>query len=173
MKEKRLTVGEIEVTIRGFFTTHHTLATEAGTLGEFTYPAFSQYGKYRAGDGRELLMQKTHWLGTAHELVEGDVVRGTADQVGLLRQDLSIRFEGRIYALEPKGLFSQAWILVDEQRTMLLEVQPRGAFRQGAYITILGAVDADLVAFVYYLANSRWQEAAAVVATTAASTAAS
>jgi hypothetical protein len=171
MAEKRLTVGEIEVTVRGFFTTHHTFETEAGILGEFTFPAFSQYAKYQARSGHELLMQKTHWLGTAHQLVEGDVVRGTADGVGLLRQDLAIQFEGRAYSLQPKGLFNQAWVLLDEQGSSLVEVQPRGAFKQGAFVTILGAVDADLVAFTYYLVNTRWQEAAAVAACTASAAA--
>jgi hypothetical protein len=46
----------------------------------------------------------------------------------------------------------------------MLEIQPRGAFKQGAYLTITGAVDADLVAFVYYLVHMRQQEDAAASA---------
>jgi hypothetical protein len=39
-------------------------------------------------------------------------------------------------------------------------------FKQGAYLTINGSINSDLVAFVYYLVHMRQQEDAA--ATTAA-----
>jgi hypothetical protein len=52
---------------------------------------------------------------------------------------------------------------------ILLEVQPRGIFRRGAYLTILGPVEADLLAFVYYLVNVRWQEQTAAASAAAGS----
>jgi hypothetical protein len=167
MNEKRLTVGEIEVAVRGLFTTHHTFHSEAGILAEVKFPAFSQSGEYRASGGRKLLMQKTGWLSTSHELIEGNRVRGTADQPGILRQDFSIRFNGQPYRLDPKGILNRGWVLSDGQGRALLDVEPRGAFKQGAFLTILRAVDADLVAFAYYLVHTRWQEAAAAGAVTA------
>ena len=60
MTEKSLEIGEIEVTVSGLFTTHHTFETAAGVLGEFTFPAFSQCATFKARGGYELLMQKTH-----------------------------------------------------------------------------------------------------------------
>jgi hypothetical protein len=157
---------EITVEVSGFFTTHHYLQTSSGILGEFTFPAFSQHGVYRTLDGRELLMQKTHWLGTAHELIEGEIVRGWADRPGLFRRDLVVQFDGREYSLEPEGLLSQGWFLFSDERNRLVEIQPRGIFKQGAFISITGAVDADLVAFAYYLVYMRQQEDAAAVAAT-------
>ncbi len=160
---------EIEVDVSGFFTTHHQFQTRSGSLGKFTFPAFSQHGIYRTPDGRELLMQKTHWLSSAHELVEGETVRGRADRAGLFRRDIAIWFDGRKYSLEPEGILSWGWYLVDAEGRKLLEYQPRGVFKQGAYLSITGAVDADLVAFAYYLVHMRQQEEAAAAGATAAS----
>ncbi len=164
MTKQIWTLDEIEVDVSGFFTTHHVLRTGAGILGEFTFPAFSQSATYKTSNGRKLLMQKTHWLGFAHELIEGEMVRGSGDRPSLFRRDIALHLDGQQYSLEPEGAFSQGWRLFDASGQQLLEIQPRGILRQGAYLTILGAVDADLVAFAYYLVQMRQQEDAAAVA---------
>ena len=94
-------------------------------------------------------------------------MRGTADQAGMFRRDFSILFDGQDYRLDPKRIFDQGWVLSDGQGHALLDVQTRGAFKQGAHLTILGAIDADLAAFAYYLVYTHWQEAAAAGAATA------
>jgi len=172
MSKETWTLGEIEIDVSGFFTTHHVLRTEAGVLGELTFPAFGQYATYRTTRGRELRMQKTHWLGTTHELVEGEVVRGSGARPGLFRRDIVLQVDGQQYSLEPQGIFSQGWNLFDAARRQLLELQPRGLFRQGAFLTITGEVDADLVVFAYYLVHMRQQEdaAGATAATSVAAT---
>ncbi len=169
MKKEVWMLDEIEVEVSGLFTTHHHLQTRSGTLGKLKFPAFGQYAVYHTGDGRELLMQKTHWLGTAHELVEGELVRGRGDRPGLLPRDIAIWFDGQEYSLEPEGILSRGWYLVDASGSRLLEIQPRGILKQGAYLTITGAVDADLAAFAYYLVHMRQQEDAAAGAAVAAS----
>jgi hypothetical protein len=50
-----------------------------------------------------------------------------------------------------------------------MEIQPRGVFKQGAYLSLRGAIELDLVAFAYFLVQMRKQEDAAVVAATSAS----
>lgn len=172
MAQKSRTADQIEVDVTGFFTTHHRFQTEAGSLGSFTFPAFSQDGVFRTADGRELLMHKTHWLGTAHELVEGDVVHGTADRPGCFRTDLAIWFRGREYRLEPAGTFSDGWYLLDAEGNILLELWPRGILKEGAYVTLRHVVAADLIAFAYYLVHVRKQETAAAAAAAAAGAAA-
>jgi hypothetical protein len=169
MKQQLLRVGKIEVGISGLFTTHHSLDTEAGSLGELTFPAFSQGAVYHTPGGRELQMEKPRWLGTTHELWEGETLRGSANQAGLLRQDLEIQFGGGAYSLAPRGLLDQGWTLTDQGGTVLLEIEPRGIFRQGAFVTIHNPVDMDLVVFAYYLYYVRLQENSAVVAATTAS----
>ncbi len=154
----------IHIEVSGCFTTHHRLQSDAGTFGQFTFPAFAQHGIYRAADGRELLMQKTHWLGSAHELVDGQIVRGRADRPGLFRWDIAIRFDGRDYSLEPAGLLSWDWYLLDAEGNRLLEIQPRGLFRQSVDVTITGAVEVELLVFAYYLVHMRHQEDAAAAA---------
>lgn len=169
MKQKNWILDEIEVDVSGLFTTHHHLQAGTGIIGKFKFPAFSQGAVYHTADGRELLMQKTHWLGTAHELVDGQTVRGTADRPGLLRSDLLVKLDGQEYTLEPQGIFKQGWYLLDKENNVLMEIQPRGVFRQGAYLTPTGVVEADLVAFAYYLVHMRQQEDAAAVSATTAS----
>lgn len=161
MYKELWTLDEIEVEVSGFFTTHHVLRTEADILGELVFPAFSQRATYRTIDGRTLLMQKTHWLGTTHELVEGEVRRGSGTRPGLFRRDIVLQVDGQQYSLEPEGILSQGWHLFDATGQRLLEIQRRGILGQGAYLSVRGALDLDLVAFAYYLVYMRQQEDAA------------
>jgi hypothetical protein len=166
MAKKTWMLDQIEIEVTGFFTTHHVFRANGESLGELTFPAFSQIGEFHGANGRELLMQRTHWLGSAHQLLQGEVVRATADQPGLLRRDIAIQFDGQPHSLEPGGAFSRGWYLMDAGGNTLLEIQPRGVFRQGAILTIRSAVDADLAIFAYYLVHVRQQEEAAAVAAT-------
>ena len=165
---------EIEVDVRGFFTTHHDFGTGLGSWGKLTFPAFANHGTFRAADGRELLMRKVHWLGSAHEFSDGGRVRGSADRAGVLSREIELLFDGQHYVLEPEGILSRGWRLTDAQGRHLLEIQPRGILRQGAYLTALGqhpemveALSPDLLAFAYYLVYTRWQEDAAAGAAAA------
>ena len=169
MNSKNGMIGTIEVDVTGFFTTHHYLQAEWGDLGELTFRAFNQAATYEALDGRKVIMQKSHWLGSAYEMVDGDVVRGRADRPGLLRTDIAVQFDGQDFVLEPEGLLKQGWFLLDAERHILVEIQPRGVFKQGADLSIRAAIELDLVAFAYYLVHMRKQEDAAVVAATSAS----
>ena len=164
MSQDTWMIDEIEVDVSGFFTTHHHFDTKTGTLGKFTFPAFAMHGIFHTADRRELVMQKTSWLGNAHEVVDGEMIRGTADRPSLLSREFVIQFDGREYRLEPEGLFSRGWYLTDTQGATLLEIQPRGILKQGAYLTITGTVDGDLVAFNYYLVHMRQQEETAAAA---------
>ena len=163
-------LGAIEVGVRGFFKTHHRFATDTEELGEMTFPAFSQDGVYHGAQGQILVLRKTHWLGNAYELLEGDTVRGTAEQPRLLSRDIAIWFDGREYTLQPAGVLNQGWYLVDAGGMTLLEVQPRGVLKQGAYVMPKAGLNADLVVFAYYLVYRRWQDDAAAVAATSAAT---
>jgi hypothetical protein len=169
VREQAAAIEPIEVDVTGFFTTHHYLQAEWGDLGELTFPAFSQGATYEALDGRKIIMQKSHWLGTAHEMIEGGSVRGRADRPGLLRRDIALQLDGRDYWLEPEGVFKQGWFLLDAERRILIEIQPRGVFKQGAYLMLREPVELDLVAFAYYLVHMRKQEDAGAVAATSAS----
>ena len=161
-------IDEIQVKVSGFFTTHHHLHTEMGTLGKFTFPAFAQNATYRTPDGRKLLMQKTHWLGSGHELVEGETVRGSADRSSPFDRGLDLQLDGRQYRLEPTGLLSRDWRLVDQGGSELLEIQLLGLLSRDARVLVTGIiVEPDLIAFAYYLFYMRYQEEAAAGAAAA------
>ncbi len=169
MSTKTGMLGTVEVEVTGFFTTHHSLQAQWGDLGEMTFPAFSQSATYEALDGRKVVMQKRHWLGTAYEMVDGDFVRGEADRPGLFRRDIAVRFDGQDYSLEPEGILKQGWFLLDAGRNILLEIQPRGVFKQGAHLVLHSSIELDLVAFAYYLVHMRKQEDAAAASAASAS----
>jgi hypothetical protein len=154
----------IEVEVSGFFTTHHRFETSTTILGEFTFPAFARGGIFRTIDGRELVMEKTGWLSSRHQLLEGETVHSTADRKGLLSRDIIIRYDGQEYLLQPEGLFRQSWYLSNAEGTVLLEIQPRGVLKQSAHLTMWGPIDADLIAFAYYLVHMRRQEESAAAA---------
>ncbi len=160
---------EVEVQVSGLFTTHHCFQTTAGVLGELTLPAFGKGGVFRAADGREVVMERTSWWRGWHELREDDVVLGTARSQGFWRRTMSVGFRGAMYELAPAGFWSRGWRLTDEAGTALLEVRPRSAFRRGAYLTIMEPLNVDLLAFVYYLVNARWQEQSAAAGAAAGS----
>lgn len=168
MSDRKAPFRQTDVDVSGFFTTHHHFRTEAGTWGKFKFPAFADHGIFGAPDGRELLMQKSHWLGSAHELVDGEKVRGRSDRRGMLSRDIVIEFDGREYVLEPEGVFKDGWFLVDEAGNTLLEIRPCGVFREGASLTTLSPISMDLIAFAYYLVHMRKQEDAAAVAASSA-----
>jgi hypothetical protein len=161
MSEKMWVLGRVEVIASGFFTTHHDFHTEAGLVARLTMPAFRDEGILRSTAGHELHMYKPRWLGTARELVEGETVRGLADRPGLFSRDIAVTFDGQEFLLERPRLFSRDWQLVDRQGNVLLTIQPRGIFRQGAHLDVPRPIELSLVAFSYYLARAREQEEAA------------
>jgi hypothetical protein len=156
---------QIEVDVRGVFTTHHQFGTEEGTLGELTLPAFGQQGVFGSADGRELVIRKAGILSNSYELLEGNQVRGTAHPRALFSRGITIQLDALDYILQPEGVFSRGWYLVDADGTTLLEIRPRGVLRQGAYLTSRDRINVDLLVFAYYLVYTRQQEEAAVVAT--------
>jgi hypothetical protein len=163
-------IDEIQVRVSGFFSTHHHLHTEKGSLGKFKFPAFAQSATYRTPDGREMLMQKTHWLGSGHQLVEAETVRGTADRSSLFDRGVILQLDGRQYRLEPTGLLSRDWRLVDQGGTELLEIQLQSLLSRDARLEIKDIiVEPDLIAFAYYLYYMRSQEEAAAGAVVATS----
>jgi hypothetical protein len=161
MNQESWVADEIEITVSGFFTTHHFLQTPAGNLGELTLPAFSKSGIFRFADGRELVAARTSWWRGWHELRENGVVLGTACPQSFWRRTMEVGFRGAIYGLVPASFWARGWLLLDETGTTLLKVQPRGTFRRGAYLAIVEPVNVDLLVFTYYLVNVRWQEQAA------------
>ena len=158
MAQDILETNEIEVAVSGFFTTHHRLQTAAGALGEFTFPAFRMHARFRAADGRELLARHVSLWRDRHELWDGNTRLATARPPHFWSRAFIIQFGGREYTLRPVGFWEHCWRLADEAGMMLLEMRPRGAFRRGAFLTVHGEIDADLLAFAYYLVHTRWEE---------------
>lgn len=168
MKDEIWMRGEIEVDVSGFFTTHHWMRTDGGVLGELTLSAFSTSGVFRFAGGRELVVQRTSWWRGWHELRESEIVLGTARPLGFWRQKMSVGHRGRLYELVPASFWARSWRLVDDGWAVLVEVEPRGVFRRGAYLTIADSIDVDLLVFAYFLVNVRWQEQAAAAGAAAA-----
>jgi hypothetical protein len=159
---------EIEATVSGLFTTRHRLRAATGSLGEFTLPALRSDGIFRTREGRELEVRRTSWWRGEYELREGEAVLGTARARGAFRREIVVEFDGREYTLRAAGFWARRWQLLDEGGTCVLEIEPQGVFRRGAYLTIHGPVNADLLVFAYYLVHMRWQEQSAAAGAAAA-----
>jgi hypothetical protein len=149
---------QAEVIVSGVFTTHHFVQTVTEILGELTLSAFRMGGVFHAADGRELVVQRTSWWRGWHEMREGGIVLGTARLQGFWRRTMGIGFRGAMYELRPADFWSRGWRLFDDTGGIVVEVRPRGIFRRGAYLTVMKPVNVDLLTFVYYLVNVRWQE---------------
>jgi hypothetical protein len=161
MSDKVWVLGRVEVVASGFFTTHHEFHTETGLMARLTMPAFRDEAILQTVAGSKLRMYKPHWLHTARQLVEGETVRGRADRPGLLSRDIAVVFDGQEFLLERPKWLSRDWQLVDQGGNILMTIQPRGIFRQGAHLEIPSPIELSLVAFSYYLARAREQEEAA------------
>jgi hypothetical protein len=164
MTHNTFMIDQIEVHSTGLFTTHHSFEAGEEKLGELVCPAFGQQATFQASDGRTLSIRKTSWLGSSHELVQSSSVRGTAHPRKAFSRDLLVQYEGTEYLLRPEGILSRGWFLLDAGGTTLLEIQPRGVLRQGAFLYPRLVMDFDLVVFVYYLVFTRQQEEAAAAA---------
>jgi hypothetical protein len=173
MSDQMWTAGEIEVEMWGCFTTHHRMLTEMGVLGELTLPVFSSGGVFEAADGRNLEVEKTSWWRGWHELRENGVVIGSACPQGFWGRTMSVGFRGLMYELVPAGFWSDGWNLLDKAGMVVVEVRRWGFFRRKVCLTVHGPVHFDLLVFVYYLVNARWQEQSAAAAAGASAAAGS
>jgi hypothetical protein len=160
--------GELEVEMWGCFTTHHHMRAGTRFLGELVLPALGKAGKFRFYDGRELVVEKASWWRGWHELQENGIVIGSARPLGFWGQRMSVGFRGKMYELESAGFWSDSWQLIDESDTVVMEVRRRGFFRRKVRLAAHEAVSPDLLVFVYYLVNVRWQEQSAAAAAVAA-----
>lgn len=168
MKEKALETDRIAVGVSGAFTTHHRLETAEGVLGTITFPALRARATFQAADGGELEVQRTSWWRGEYELREHNRALATSHPRGFFRREIIIEFADEVYLLRQADFWSRRWHLTDGTGLSLLEIEARGVFRRGAYITVLGPLDADLLVFAYCLVQARWQEQTAAATAAAA-----
>ncbi|MCX7682815.1 MAG: hypothetical protein N2508_12775 [Anaerolineae bacterium] len=161
MAQETWNADEIEVTVRGLFTTHHLFQTARGTLAELVFPFFSLRSILHTADGRQLLARRVSLWRTRHELRDGDTVLATAQPLSFWSRGWAIRFGSQEYLLKPTDFWANRWQLSDEVGSVLLQLSSRGVFRRSAHLTVSGEIDADLLAFAYYLVQVRQEEQAA------------
>lgn len=161
------TVQEIEVLVEGFFTTHHLLQTQTEVVGELTVPAMSKQAIFVGAGDDELEMRKPSWWKSYFELRRAGSLLGSAGPKRFFSRDVVVEYGTERYVLCPAGFWSRAWQLVDAEENVLVEVEPRGAFRRGAYLTALDQVDRELLVFTYFLVQERWQAETATAAVAA------
>ena len=76
--------GEIEVTVYGFFTTHHEMRTSSERLGELILYPFYGGGTFHAADGHHMDVERTSFWRGSYEAHLGDAVLGSCQPRGLL-----------------------------------------------------------------------------------------
>jgi len=165
-REEAWSANEIEVTVSGFFTTHHRLEAPTGTMGEITMSGSGRKASFLGADGRELALRQPKWWRNVYEVWEGDAELGAAWPQGFFSRQIVVEYGGRRYTLKPAGFWSRGWHLVDEVGNGLFEIKTRG-LRRGARLGILAEIDIALLVFAYYLVHMRWQSEAAAAAASA------
>lgn len=164
MVDQEWVADQIEVVVSGFLTTRHDMGTPAGPLGELTLPAFRMGGLFRGADGGEIEVRQPSWWKSEHELRQGEALLAVAWPRGFFQQQIEVRFGDQVYMLDRASFWNRSWRLVDAQGRALLEIEPRGIFRRGAYLKVLGEVELPLLVFAYYLIHKRWETEAAAAA---------
>jgi len=154
----------VEVTVSGFFTTHHVMQAAGGILAEMTMTGLGNRAAVRTAEGRELAIERTNWWRGVYELRKDKLVVGEARPLGILRRKNAIRFGGRDFGLRAGDFWNRSWTLSDDAGQMLVKIRPRGTFRRGAVLQILRPVDVDLLALTYHQVNVRWREQTAAAA---------
>ena len=160
MNQETWTADQIEVSVDGVFTTHHYMQSASGSLGELTMKTGGATGTFVSTDGRELEIKRTSFWRGWFEMRDSGVVIGTASSQGFFRRTTTIDYRGVEHLLEPANAWARKWRLVDPMGSVLVEIEPRGAFKRGAFIRVLGEIELDLLAFCYYMVSMRWQEQA-------------
>jgi hypothetical protein len=120
-----------------------------------------------------LVIERASWWRGVYELWEDGVMAGVARPLGILRRENVVRLGGRDYRLRAAGFWGRVWHLLDDAGQMLVEVRPRGIFRRGAVLRILGPVDVDLLILAYHVVNGRWREQTAAAGASAGAAAGS
>jgi hypothetical protein len=163
--------GEVEVTVYGFFTTHHEMRTSSEALGELILYPFYGGGAFHAADGHHVEIERTSFWRGSYEARRGGTVLGSSCPRGIFRRDIDIAFDGQAYLLRPRGFWGRSWVFEDAAGNGLVEVAPRGILRRGAWLTVLRELHIDLLAYVYFAVYIRWQqESSSAAAASSAST---
>ncbi|MBN1485135.1 MAG: hypothetical protein JXA37_10460 [Chloroflexia bacterium] len=170
MEETTYLLDEIEISIDGFRRPRHFLQTEQGLLGELSVSFTSRQASYAGADGRRLEMSQPSFWRSEFELRRDEELLARAAQRRFFGREMAIEYQGQPYILQPAGFWTRAWQLLDNQETVLLQVEPRGILQRGAHLTVQGELPLDLLIFVYFLVHNRWQNEAAVVGAAAAAT---
>jgi len=164
MEQESWTTDEIEAVVSGFFTTRHSLQTATGIMGELTLLPLRSNDVFRFASGRELMLKRKSWWQSWYELEENGIVSGSTHSHRFFQRETVIQFGGKEFVLKPAKFWTRYCCLINDTGTPLLEIRPQGIFRRGAWLTILGPVDAALLVFTYYLVRIRWSEQTAAAA---------
>ncbi len=164
MGEQIWTADQVEVHIRGLFTTRHDFAAGEVSLGEMTVSPWKRQFTFRGSDGTGLRLVRHGFWKVSWELWAGEQLRGQARPLGTLRRQMQVEFDGQTCLLRPAGFWGHTWFLDDPSGQPLLRIQPRGFLRRGAVLTILAEVELPLLVLAYTLVWQSWEAQAATAA---------
>ncbi|HIQ00841.1 MAG TPA: hypothetical protein EYH30_01705 [Anaerolineales bacterium] len=147
MAEAAFAVDRVRVEASGLLPRRHRLLAGETFLGEMAFGLGSSVS-YIDAEGREMWMGRASLLPAAYRMWEGEQERASA-RVSLLGWQARVAFDGQTFLFRPIHLWQTVWELRDASDQLVLTVRRTGWGR--AEIAVHGPVDADLLAFAYYL----------------------
>ncbi len=99
-----------------------------------------------------------------YQIREENEVLGAAKPPGFFSRNLLIELEGSFFELTPVKFWSNEYYLKDATGQIISSVQPRGAFKRGALVSIYQPISLALLVLTYFLVTKNWQEQRAAAA---------
>ncbi|GEM_PF-1382106 len=144
------------VETEGLWLRRHRLVQAGHVLGELAF-AFGPQASFSAAAGQRASMRRVSLWRADYRLWIDGVEMGQAGRAAGQR-DMTVRFAGRSYLLQPRRRALGEWMLLDAAGATVARLQPGGLAR-APVITPEAPLDVHLLAFVYFLVVLRWRAA--------------
>lgn len=168
MDQQTYSADVVEVMVKGAFATQHEFWTGEKCLGELKLKFGKLQGEFEGRQGERYAVEQPSFWRRDFLIKDDKEILGRANPPKNFSPRLVIEFEGEGYECRPVGFWARKWLLKDTLGEILMVMEPRGAFKRGAYLQIYKPIPLGLLVFFYAVVNKRWQEQSAAASSAAA-----
>ncbi len=168
MDQQTYSADVVEVTVKGAFATQHEFWAGEERLGELKLKFGKIQGDFTGRQGERYAIEQTGFWKRGFLIADDEEILGRANPPKNFSPRLVIEFEGEGYACRPVGFWARKWLVKDTLGEILMVMEPRDAFKRGAYLQIYKSIPLGLLVFFYAVVHKRWQEQSAAASSAAA-----
>jgi hypothetical protein len=162
MEEHTYDADVVEVRVSGAFSTQHEFWAGEQRLGKMTLKFGKLQGQFVGSQGERFEIDQPNLWKRHFRVMEDDETLGRAAPPKNFSPRLMVEFNGNVYECRPVGFWGRKWLLRDNLGEVLMVMEPRGAFKRGAFLSIYKPIPLGLMVFFYTVVHKRWQEQSAV-----------